>query len=247
MWKTRLLLQVAETCHGKSCIWFTICMSNCEVPFFQFCIYYVNFYFKFKLILIFIFPLSWSLCYCNFPLKYSALALCAFSAPAFSQTVILQWFHSTLINFALTTTEQWFVHVLTGLCVCVCVLFSKCAYNICLHWCVNLPILWKCVQKSVNPTRIHVSVHLPSFHSSHPALLPLFFLLPWLQGSPGFCTPGPTPTTDSQRSGEHAPGQGHAHHHQVKAKHWFVALTIKTYVYIRRKLCSMGNLESFFS
>lgn len=46
----------------------------------------------------------------------------------------------------------------------------------------------------------------------------LFCLLPWRQGSAGFCTPGPAPPPDPQRSGEHAPGQGHAHHHQVQAE-----------------------------
>lgn len=34
------------------------------------------------------------------------------------------------------------------------------------------------------------------------------------EGSPGFCTPGPTPPPDSQCAREHTPGQGHAHYHQ---------------------------------
>lgn len=65
---------------------------------------------------------------------------------------------------------------------------------------------------------IHASVHLPSSGSSYLASLLGYYLLPWLQGCPGFCAPGPTPPADPQCSGEHTPGQGHAHHHQVQAE-----------------------------
>ncbi|KAM8864692.1 uridine-cytidine kinase-like 1 isoform 6-T6 [Spinachia spinachia] len=34
------------------------------------------------------------------------------------------------------------------------------------------------------------------------------------ESRPGFCTPGSAPPPDPQRSGEHAAGPGHAHHHQ---------------------------------
>lgn len=65
---------------------------------------------------------------------------------------------------------------------------------------------------------------------------PRYYLLPWLQGSPGFCTPGPTPPPDPQRSGEHTSSQGHAHHHQVKAKKAHCCS-------VNNCICFHGNLD----
>lgn len=45
---------------------------------------------------------------------------------------------------------------------------------------------------------------------------PLTLLPVWPQGGAGVGAPGPAAASDAQRTGEHAAGQGHAHHHQVK-------------------------------
>lgn len=45
---------------------------------------------------------------------------------------------------------------------------------------------------------------------------PLTLLHVWPQGGAGVGAPGPAAAADAQRPGEHAAGQGHAHHHQVK-------------------------------
>lgn len=120
-----------------------------------------------------------------------------------------------MINCALTTSE---IHVKGFACTYTYACLSVCVCFLTMHtYCTRLPRSVSCTY-CFYVCCIHVSAHLPSSHSSHPAPPPLYYLLPWLQGSPGFCTPGPTPPPDPQCSGEHTPGQGYAHHYQVKAE-----------------------------
>lgn len=51
-----------------------------------------------------------------------------YCASAYFQAIVLEWFYTPIINFALTATDKGFVHVLTRLCVC---LFPTCAYCMC--------------------------------------------------------------------------------------------------------------------
>lgn len=112
------------------------------------------------------------------------------------------------------------VHVKSFFCVC---LFSDCENRMCVHASVGtcafstqvlIYVIFICVVFLFPSIFVSSSLLSPPFCHPHP---PCHHLLPWLQGSPGFCAPGSTPPPNPQRPGEHSPSQGHAHHHQVKA------------------------------
>lgn len=192
----------------------------CYIPFNMTFIYFTltnniqkNIFDFFLVVMFFFYPLSRSL------LKLHSAVFCGFHflVQNYSCNFVL------LFKFSLTTTEKkifidlmFYLHVNSPVCVfseyeyteCVCTLLCE-FYKISAQVLIALASICACTQ---------VSVHLSfCFWHSHPLPPPLYYLLPWLQGSPGFCTPGPTPPPDPQRSGEHTPSQGHAHHHQVKA------------------------------
>lgn len=85
------------------------------------------------------------------------------------------------------------------------------------------------------------------FYRSHPLPPPRCYLLPWLQGSPGFGTPGPTPPPNPQRSGEHPPSQGHAHHHQVKDFIFIYLFFLPTMKWTYKKLQIWHKNKIYFS
>lgn len=157
------------------------------------------------------FPLAWSLFCCNFPLKYSTLPLCAlqFCVSVISQAILLHYHYQLCSNYHWGKKDLCYLHVRSHLCVCVSVCFLTVHTHVHAHTVLTAPVfilrvVFMCLSIS------------PLFRCSHPVPPPRYYLLPWLQGSPGFCTPSPAPPPNPQRSGEHTSSQGHAHHHQVK-------------------------------